>query len=149
MIHPPLGVYLSAFERMLSKTARNRSGSARTLGRSELDPSTQRDALSLGLSLDSPQRFGKHRRSVHGLEIESKLAGLDASQVQELVNGLSQLLDADQRGRDELPLSGRVARPLASCNIRSVILSVVSGVCSSCDATATAPSAFRRDEPGR
>src|SRR4029450_13215852 len=66
--------------------------------------STQRDALRPCLSLDSPQGFVEDLRNVHGLEIEPKLASFDTGQIEELVNGLSQLLDAHQRRRNELAL---------------------------------------------
>ena len=100
---PLLGVYLSAFERMLSKTARRRSGSAnnpRKVGSSRLlraCPAPSPVPRLAGVLPRSP-------RDVNGLEIEPELAGLDAGQVQELVNGLGQLLDADQRGGDQLAL---------------------------------------------
>ena len=55
-------------------------------------PSTRRSASAIT------------RRDVHGLEIEPELAGFDAGEIEELVDGFGQLLDTDERRGNELPL---------------------------------------------
>ena len=73
---------------------------------------------------------------MHRLDVEPKFARFDARQVEELVDGLRQLFDANQRRGHELPL--RAGNTIgASWSISSVIRSVVRGVWSSCEATAT------------
>ncbi len=102
---PATGVYLSAFERMLSNTARKRSGSAEIRGISGSIRVDQGNALSPRLPLDSPQRLRDDGGHMDGFEIEPQLASFDTCQIEKLVDGLGQLLDADQRRRDELPLA--------------------------------------------
>ncbi len=73
---------------------------------------------------------------VDWLEVQSQLTGLDPGQIEKLMNDLAQLFDANERRGDKLALTLGNQLSALSCNISSVIRSVVNGVCSSWDATA-------------
>ena len=63
--------------------------------------------LRLSLALGAPNDIGEEPGHVNGLEVQAQLAGFDAREIEELVNGLGQLLDADQRGRHQFALARR------------------------------------------